>query len=69
MSRPGPGTFLVISMRSDRWYRLISVLKRFPNLVLHGVKFRVNRLKTPKVCPFPGPPPLGVVPRRDVSTG
>ena len=59
MSRMGPGTLLATSMRSDRWHRLISDLKRFPTLVHHGVKFRVNRLKTPKMGSFSGPPPQG----------
>ena len=59
MSRTGPGTLLVTSMRSDRWHRLISDLKWVPPLVHHGVKFRVNCLKTPKVCQFSSPPPQG----------
>ena len=59
MSRTGPGTLLATSMRSDRWHRLISDLKRVPPLVHHGVKFRVNRLKTPKMGPFSSPPSQG----------
>ena len=59
MSRTGPGTLLATSMRSDRWHKLISDLKRVPPLVHHGVKFRVNRLKTPKMGPFSSPPPQG----------
>jgi hypothetical protein len=41
--RMGPGKFLTIYMRSDRWHKLIPGLKRVPKRVLSRVKFRVNR--------------------------